>query len=416
MKKIKYYFLLLPLVVNAEIKLLDRIAVIVDDGVIMESQIKSQTAEILEQYKNQNINPPSKEILREEIIEKLVLDELQLQMATRVGIRISDAELNQTFIRIASGNNMELEEFIDYLRSQGTSYENLRENIRRQMLIQRVQQGRVSSEVSITDKEFEGFLQTDDSIKSLEPEIQLGQILVKTKEEANEILLKLDSGEDFQQLAINFSKSSSARNGGLLDWKRPSEMAELFANAVDGKDKNWISKPLESGAGFHIIKLIDKRGELVEFEDQWQVRHILMIPSAIRTDEETFEEITSIRERFIDGESFEDLAKEFSEDPGTSSNGGDLGWSGKGRYAPEFEATMLLTAVGETSEVFETQFGYHFLQVIDKRNKDITNDLIENRAYNMLFSRKYDEALENTLRSMRAEAFVEIKELSLIHI
>jgi len=411
MKKIKYYFLLLPLVVNAEIKLLDRIAVIVDDGVIMESQIKSQTAEILEQYKNQNINPPSKEILREEIIEKLVLDELQLQMATRVGIRISDAELNQTFIRIASGNNMELEEFIDYLRSQGTSYENLRENIRRQMLIQRVQQGRVSSEVSITDKEFEGFLQTDDSIKSLEPEIQLGQILVKTKEEANEILVKLDSGEDFQQLAINFSKSSSARNGGLLDWKRPSEMAELFANAVDGKDKNWISKPLESGAGFHIIKLIDKRGELVEFEDQWQVRHILMIPSAIRTDEETFEEITSIRERFIDGESFEDLAKEFSEDPGTSSNGGDLGWSGKGRYAPEFEATMLLTPVGETSEVFETQFGYHFLQVIDKRNKDITNDLIENRAYNMLFSRKYDEALENTLRSMRAEAFVEIKEL-----
>ena len=411
MKKIKYYFLLLPLVVNAEIKLLDRIAVIVDDGVIMESQIKSQTAEILEQYKNQNINPPSKEILREEIIEKLVLDELQLQMATRVGIRISDAELNQTFIRIASGNNMELEEFIDYLRSQGTSYENLRENIRRQMLIQRVQQGRVSSEVSITDKEFEGFLQTDDSIKSLEPEIQLGQILVKTKEEANEILLKLDSGEDFQQLAINFSKSSSARNGGLLDWKRPSEMAELFANAVDGKDKNWISKPLESGAGFHIIKLIDKRGELVEFEDQWQVRHILMIPSAIRTDEETYEEITSIRERFIDGESFEDLAKEFSEDPGTSSNGGDLGWSGKGRYAPEFEATMLLTAVGETSEVFKTQFGYHFLQVIDKRNKDITNDLIENRAYNMLFSRKYDEALENTLRSMRAEAFVEIKEL-----
>ena len=411
MKKIKYYFLLLPLVVNAEIKLIDRIAVIVDDGVIRESQIKSQTVEILEQYKNQNINPPSKEILREEIIEKLVLDELQLQMATRVGIRISDAELNQTFIRIASGNNMELEEFIDYLRSQGTSYENLRENIRRQMLIQRVQQGRVSSEVSITDKEFEGFLQTDDSIKSLEPEIQLGQILVKTKEEANEILLKLDSGEDFQQLAINFSKSSSARNGGLLDWKRPSEMAELFANAVDGKDKNWISKPLESGAGFHIIKLIDKRGELVEFEDQWQVRHILMIPSAIRTDEETFEEITSIRERFIDGESFEDLAKEFSEDPGTSSNGGDLGWSGKGRYAPEFEATMLLTAVGETSEVFETQFGYHFLQVINKRNKDITNDLIENRAYNMLFSRKYDEALENTLRSMRAEAFVEIKEL-----
>ena len=411
MKKIKLYFLVLPLFVNAEIQLLDRIAVIVDDGVIMESQIKKQTADILEQYKIQNITPPSNEILREEIVEKLILDELQLQMATRVGIRISDAELNQTFIRIANGNNMELEEFIDYIKSQGTSYEDLRENIKREMLIQRVQQGRVSSEVSITDKEFEGFLKTDDSIKSLEPEIQLGQILVKTKEEANEILSKLDSGENFQQLAVNFSKSSSAKKGGLLEWKRPSDMAELFANAIDGKDKNWLSEPLESGAGYHIIKVIDKRGELVKFEDQWKVRHILMIPSAIRTDEETLKEITSIRERFIEGENFENLAKEFSEDPGTSNNGGDLGWSGKGRYAPEFESTMLQTEINETSEVFETQFGYHFLQVIDKRNKDITNDLIEDRAYNMLFSRKYDEALENTLRSMRAEAFVEIKDL-----
>ena len=411
MKKIKLYFLVLPLFVNAEIQLLDRIAVIVDDGVIMESQIKKQTADILEQYKIQNITPPSNEILREEIVEKLILDELQLQMATRVGIRISDAELNQTFIRIANGNNMELEEFIDYIKSQGTSYEDLRENIKREMLIQRVQQGRVSSEVSITDKEFEGFLKTDDSIKSLEPEIQLGQILVKTKEEANEILSKLDSGENFQQLAVNFSKSSSAKKGGLLEWKRPSDMAELFANAIDGKDKNWISEPLESGAGYHIIKVIDKRGELVKFEDQWKVRHILMIPSAIRTDEETLKEITSIRERFIEGENFENLAKEFSEDPGTSNNGGDLGWSGKGRYAPEFESTMLQTEINETSEVFETQFGYHFIQVIDKRNKDITNDLIEDRAYNMLFSRKYDEALENTLRSMRAEAFVEIKDL-----
>ena len=411
MKKIKLYFLVLPFFVNAEIQLLDRIAVIVDDGVIMESQIKKQTADILEQYKIQNITPPSNEILREEIVEKLILDELQLQMARRVGIRISDAELNQTFIRIANGNNMELEEFIDYIKSQGTSYEDLRENIKREMLIQRVQQGRVSSEVSITDKEFEGFLKTDDSIKSLEPEIQLGQILVKTKEEANEILSKLDSGENFQQLAVNFSKSSSAKKGGLLEWKRPSDMAELFANAIDGKDKNWLSEPLESGAGYHIIKVIDKRGELVKFEDQWKVRHILMIPSAIRTDEETLKEITLIRERFIEGENFENLAKEFSEDPGTSNNGGDLGWSGKGRYAPEFESTMLQTEINETSEVFETQFGYHFLQVIDKRNKDITNDLIEDRAYNMLFSRKYDEALENTLRSMRAEAFVEIKDL-----
>jgi peptidyl-prolyl cis-trans isomerase SurA len=411
MKKIKLCLFLLPLFVNGEIKLLDRIAVIVDDGIIMQSQVEKQTNTILENYKAQNIEPPQIEILRNEVIEKLIIDELQLQMAERAGIKISDSELNDTFIRIAANNNMSLEEFINFLKSQGTSYEDLREDIRNQMLIQRVQQGRVASEIEITDKEFEGFLETNESLESLQPEIQLGQILVKSIADAEKISQKIKSGEDFQQLAKEFSESASAQNGGILEWKRPSEMANLFASAIDGKDKNWVSEPLKSGAGYHIIKLIDKRGELVQFEDQWKVRHILLSPSAIRTNEETFQEIEDIRNSILDGEDFATLAKDFSEDPGSANNGGDLGWSGAGRYAPEFEATMLASKIGEVSEIFETQFGYHFLEVVDKRNKDITNDLIEDRAYNILFSRKYDEALENSLRSMRAEAFVEIKNL-----
>ena len=411
MKKIKLCLFLLPLFVNGEIKLLDRIAVIVDDGIIMQSQVEKQTNTILENYKAQNIEPPQIEILRNEVIEKLIIDELQLQMAERAGIKISDSELNDTFIRIAANNNMSLEEFINFLKSQGTSYEDLREDIRNQMLIQRVQQGRVASEIEITDKEFEGFLETNESLESLQPEIQLGQILVKSIADAEKISQKIKSGEDFQQLAKEFSESASAQNGGILEWKRPSEMANLFASAIDGKDKNWVSEPLKSGAGYHIIKLIDKRGELVQFEDQWKVRHILLSPSAIRTNEETFQEIEDIRNSILDGEDFATLAKDFSEDPGSANNGGDLGWSGAGRYAPEFEATMLTSKIGEVSEIFETQFGYHFLEVVDKRNKDITNDLIEDRAYNILFSRKYDEALENSLRSMRAEAFVEIKNL-----
>ena len=411
MKKIKLCLFLLPLFVNGEIKLLDRIAVIVDDGIIMQSQVEKQTNTILENYKAQNIEPPQIEILRNEVIEKLIIDELQLQMAERAGIKISDSELNDTFIRIAGNNNMSLEEFINFLKSQGTSYEDLREDIRNQMLIQRVQQGRVASEIEITDKEFEGFLEANESLESLQPEIQLGQILVKSIADAEKISQKIKSGEDFQQLAKEFSESASAQNGGILEWKRPSEMANLFASAIDGKDKNWVSEPLKSGAGYHIIKLIDKRGELVQFEDQWKVRHILLSPSAIRTNEETFQEIEDIRNSILDGEDFATLAKDFSEDPGSANNGGDLGWSGAGRYAPEFEATMLASKIGEVSEIFETQFGYHFLEVVDKRNKDITNDLIEDRAYNILFSRKYDEALENSLRSMRAEAFVEIKNL-----
>jgi len=238
--KILKNLLIIVLTLNAyaEVQVLDRIAVIVDDGIIMESQIKRQTLDILEQYKNQNITPPSDEVLREEIIEKLVIDELQLQMAERAGIKISDSELNQTFIRVAAGNNMELEEFIDFLGAQGTSYEELREDIRTQMLIQRVQRGRVASDIEITDIEFESFLKTDDSIKSLEPEIQLAQILVESNDEALNIIQKLNEGQDFNKLAIEFSISSSASKGGILDWKRPSDMAELFASAIDGKDKS----------------------------------------------------------------------------------------------------------------------------------------------------------------------------------
>ena len=173
----------------------------------------------------------------------------------------------------------------------------------------------------------------------------------------------------------------------------------------------FISDPLESWSGYHILKLEDKRGEFVQFEDQWQSRHILLIPSAIRTEDDTELELNNIRQRVIDGESFESLAKEFSEDPGSALQGGDLGWLGLGVLAEEFEATMLEMEIGEISPVFQTEFGFHFLEVLAKRSHELTDDLIKDRAYSILYARKFDEELENTLRSMRAEAFVEFKDL-----
>lgn len=414
MKKLKNIIFLITIfsmTLNSEVKILDRVAVIVDDGVIMESQITNAINTVIQQYKEENIQPPSDEIIKNEMIEKLIIDELQLQLADRAGIKISDAELNETFIRIAKNNQMELEEFINYINSQGEQYEDLREDIRRQMLIQRVQQGRVSSEVQITDKEFQSFLETDDSIKTLEPEILLGQILVVNKIDAEKIKTKIQEKQKFEDLAKEYSQGKSASNGGLLEWKKPSDMPTIFAEAIKNKDKNWISEPLESGAGYHILKIIDKRGNLVKFEDQWNARHILMIPTTIRSNEATYQALEEVRKKILDGEDFETVANEFSEDPGSANNGGNLGWAGKGKYAKEFEETMIETEIGVISEIFETQFGYHFLEVLDKRNKDLTKDLIEDRAYNILFSRKYDEALENSLRTMRAEAFVEIKAL-----
>ena len=396
---------------NAKIELLDRIAIIVDDGVVMESQINKAMAALEEGYREQNIQLPPKDVLLDQIKERLIIEELQLQLADRAGVKISDAELNSTFSRLASNNQMSLEEFISFIETNGDSYEEVRETMRKEMRIQRIQRGRVNSNIEITEKEFEAFLATDESLGELEPELQVRQILVKDKNIAERVINLIDEGSSFSELALEYSISSNASNGGLMDWRKAIDMPELFENALKDKSIGYVTEPLESGSGYHILKLEDKRGQFVQFEDQWNARHILLIPSAIRSDDETKNQLQEIRQRVMDGEDFALLAKEFSEDPGSAKIGGDLGWMGLGVFTPTFEEIMLNTEVGSISEVFESEFGYHFLEVLEKRNHELTDKLIEDRAYGMLYSRKFDEELENTLRTMRAEAFVEFKDL-----
>ena len=404
-------YLLSSTILYAKIEVLDRIAVIVDDGVIMESQITKTLADVSKRYDDQNIPPPPADILLEQVTEKLIIEELQLQMADRAGVRISDAELNLTLSRLAANNQLSLEEFVVFVEENGDSYEDLREQMRREMRIQRIQRGRVNSSIDITEKEFESFLATDETLSALDPELLVRQILVKNLSTANEIIELLDNGSDFAEIAKEKSISSNAQSGGLLNWRKAVDMPELFEKALVNQSIGFISDPLESGSGYHILKLEDKRGEFVQFEDQWQSRHILLIPSAIRTENDTELELNNFRQRVIDGESFESLAKEFSEDPGSALQGGDLGWLGLGVLAEEFEATMLEMEIGEISPVFQTEFGFHFLEVLAKRSHELTDDLIKDRAYSILYARKFDEELENTLRSMRAEAFVEFKDL-----
>ena len=412
MKKIFTTLLLITSsLLEAKIELLDRIAIIVDDGVVMESQINKAREALEEGYREQNIQLPPKDILLGQIKERLIIEELQLQLADRAGVKISDAELNSSFSRLAANNEMTLEEFITFIESNGDSYEEVRETMRKEMRIQRIQRGRVNSNIEITEKEFEAFLATDESLGELEPELQVRQILVKNQNIANRIIGLISEGSSFSELAKEYSISSNASNGGLMDWRKAIDMPELFENALKDKSIGHISEPLESGSGFHILKLEDKRGQFVQFEDQWNARHILLIPSAIRSNDETEIQLKEIRQRVKDGDDFALLAEEFSEDPGSAKIGGDLGWMGLGVFTPTFEEIMLNTEVGTISEVFESEFGYHFLEVLGKRNHELTDKLIEDRAYGLLYSRKFDEELENTLRTMRAEAFVEFKDL-----
>jgi peptidyl-prolyl cis-trans isomerase SurA len=395
----------------AKIEVLDRVAIIVDEGVVMESQIRDLVQTTKLRSIEQGMQLPPTEALLDEVQEQLIIQELQLQRGEEFGIRISDGELNQTFITIAANNGVNIEQFISDYEASGQSYEKLREEIRRDMIIQRVQRGIVSGSINITAQEIEGFLATEEAIAQLTPELLVRQIQVSSLEAAETILLRLEEGVDFETLVEENSINQNKSQGGLMPWRKINEMPSVFADAIRNQSLGFVSKPIKTGSGFHLLKLEEKRGPLVKFEEQWETRHVLLIPSAIRDVDATKAEAEVLRERVLAGEDFALIAEEFSEDPGSGSNGGNLEWLPKGATVGEFENVMLNSEINEVSEVFESQYGFHFLEVTGKRVEDVTDYQIEERAYSVLFSRKYDEELENTLRSMRAEAFVEFKDL-----
>ena len=403
--------ILLALPLSAKIEILDRVAIIVGEGVVLESQVNNMLANIEKRYQEQGAPMPPREALLEQVQERLIIEELQLQMGRQAGIRVGDGELNQAFENIAQTNGLSLEEFIKTLEAEGESYEELRSQVRKEMIIQRVQRGKVGREVDITEQELDGFLATEGAVKELSPELFVRQILVPDQNKADSLLIKINNGEDFTDLAKKNSKSSNASSGGEMGWRNLADLPSLFADALKNKKKGYISPPLKSGSGFYILKLEDKRGDLVRFEDQWNVRHILMMTTKLRDETFTKKELEEVRKRVLDGEDFSLLAKEFSEDPGSASRGGDLDWLSRGKTAPAFEKMMLESPVGEISPVFESEFGFHFLEVLDTRTEDLTEEVIKDRAYGILFARKFDEELENSLRTTRAEAFVEFKEL-----
>ena len=395
----------------AKIEVLDRVAIIVDEGVVMESQIRDLVQTTKLRSIEQGMQLPPTEALLDEVQEQLIIQELQLQRGEEFGIRISDGELNQTFIQIAANNGVNIEQFISDYEASGQSYEKLREEIRRDMIIQRVQRGIVSGSINITAQEIEGFLATEEAIAQLTPELLVRQIQVSSLEAAETILLRLEEGVDFETLVEENSINQNKSQGGFMPWRKINEMPSVFADAIRNQSLGFVSKPIKTGSGFHLLKLEEKRGPLVKFEEQWETRHVLLIPSAIRDVDATKAEAEVLRERVLAGEDFALIAEEFSEDPGSGSNGGNLEWLPKGATVGEFENVMLNSEINEVSEVFESQYGFHFLEVTGKRVEDVTDYQIEERAYSVLFSRKYDEELENTLRSMRAEAFVEFKDL-----
>ncbi|MFL2706381.1 MAG: peptidylprolyl isomerase [Gammaproteobacteria bacterium] len=418
-------FFLCSLVIStniyAKIELIDRVVAVVDSGVIMESQLNSRVEEILIRLKSDKAELPPLNLLEEQVLERLIIEEIQLQLAERAGIKISDSELNQTLSRVSAQNNLSLDDFRIKLEEEGTSYRSFRDTIRKELIIQRVQRGRVGSKVDISEQELENFINSEEGKSQLAEQYNVQHILLSVKSglteleinqikgNADSLIKRLESGESFEKLAASYSSAQEALEGGFLGWRTSAELPSLFAEVITELKVGEVALPLRSGAGFHILKLSDKRGNTVKFLDQTLARHILVQPSEIRTENQAEELINNIYERLSDGEDFKQLARQFSEDPGSKMDGGELGWSNPGDYDPAFETTMNATAIGEMSQPVESSFGWHIIEVMDRRNEDVSQEEQKNRAYQIIFKRKFEQELQSTLIELRAEAYVDIK-------
>ena len=392
---------------------LDRISVIVNDGVVLESDIQSRISDYKKNAAIDGLSIPPEDVLRELIIDQLIIEELQLQIADRVGIKISDEELNMTIKSLAQQNDLSLEDFIKFVEERGDSYAQLREQVRKNLKIRRVQQGSIQNKISISSEEVENFLKTEEALNQLGPELNVKQVLIRkgSVQDINEIYSEIKLGiSDGINFNVFIEKYSEDDNDGDLGWRKITGFPELFKEPINNLLIGDISEPIESGAGMHILYLENKRGPTVTFEKQWNVRHILLIPNTIRTEADSEEKIIQIRDQILNGASFAELAAEFSDDPGSKQEGGNLGWAGDGVYAPEFEEAIKNANLNEITKPFLTQFGWHILEVLETRVEDKTNERIEDQAFSYLFNRKFDEELESHLQELRAEAFIEIKE------
>jgi peptidyl-prolyl cis-trans isomerase SurA len=398
---------------------LDQVVAIVDDDVILASELRERVSGLTQTLQARGVElPPEDEIIRE-TLDRLILESIQLQLGLRVGVRISDQQLDAAIEGIAAQNGMTPEQFRETLEQQGQSYTGMREQVRREMIIQRVQAGNVNQRIQITPKEVDNFLATEDGRKLTQAEYHLLHALLPVSPEASpgqvaaaqaqveKLLRQIRAGQPFEQV-IRSSTGQYTFSGGDLGWRKAEDLPSLFADVAPGMAKGATSDPIRSDSGFHLIYMQDKRGG-EQIVNQTKARHILVKPSEILTDEQARDLVASLRTRAQTDEEFAELAREFSEDIGSAAEGGELGWTSPGQMVPEFEQAMNDTPVGEISEPVRTQFGWHIVLVEDRRQEDMTSEAVRNKAADFLHKRKYQEELDAWLQQIRDEAFVDIK-------
>ena len=413
---------LAPLSVQAERKLLDQVVAIVDEDVILQTELEARINTITSRLSAQGTALPPRQVLEERVLDQLITESIQMQMADRAGMRISDNELNETMANIAERNGMSLPQFEIQLEAEGVTYNQAREQIRKEMLTSRVQQRQVGNRVRVTDREVENYLESLEARGGNNAQYRLAYIFVSVddpsdeaevdaaREKAERLRSEIANGRDFREVAVAESDASNALEGGDMGWRAEGQLPSLVAPVVPELPVGEPSDVLENNSGFHLVMVMDKRGgEQQQMIQQHRVRHILVRPSEATTDSQAETVIRDLYQQLQNGASFSALAREYSDDPVSGSDGGNLGWVSPGQMVPAFAQAMLDADIGELRGPFRSQFGWHILQVQERRQKDISGDVRDAEARQAIYRRKFETELQNWLQEIRDEAFVEFK-------
>ncbi|MCE9788171.1 peptidylprolyl isomerase SurA [Shewanella chilikensis] len=402
-------------------QLLDRVAVQINDGIVLESEVQNMVDTVKANAKAAGQSLPSDQALRTQVIERLILTRLQLQMADRIGLHIGDLQLDQTIENIAKQQNMTVAQMRTEIEADGNSFSQYREQLREEVTLGEIQRIQVQRRIQVSPQEINSLVKLIKEQGLKDVEYQVGHILIEVpsnpsseqleaaSKRANAVLERLKSGANFRETAIASSAGPKALEGGIWDYMNINEMPTLFAEVITDAKKGDIIGPIKSGAGFHIIKIMDARGLQTQEVEEVKARHILLKPSPILSEDRAKAMLQQFLKQIRSGEAkFEDLARQYSEDPGSATKGGELGWADPSIYVPEFAQTLNSLKQGEISEPFRSTHGWHITQLEERRKTDATDQFNTNRAHQLIFRRKFNEELQNWLDEMRADAYIEL--------
>ncbi|HEX3949144.1 MAG TPA: peptidylprolyl isomerase [Steroidobacteraceae bacterium] len=402
-------------------ELLDRIAAIVNDGLVLKSELDSQMESVQKRLMEQKVELPSQNVLQQQVLDRLILQEIELQRAKHVGLSISDEQLNGALQEIAARNKIPFDQLPTALGAQGVDYKAYRESMRKELTLSTLRQRDVIAHINVSPHELEQYLEHEQN-QAANDEFNVSHILLslpaaatpqqleEISHKAQDVAARAGKGEDFGQLAIANSNSQTALDGGQLGWRKGSQLPQFILDLVSKMKPGEVSAPVRTPSGYHIVKLNERRnGEAPVIINQVHVRHILMKPNELDDDATVKEKLSKLRERILKGEDFAGIAATASEDPGSAPDGGDLGWSGPGTFVPEFDKAVADLKPNEISEPFKTRYGWHIVQMLGTRTYDSTDDVRRQKAFAAIRESKADEETELWLRRLRDDAFVETK-------